>query len=367
MRHQPWWLGVALLAGATLVACQEPANDEIAEAERSAARIPDAYTLVDLGTLPEHGVSYATAINNRGEVAGISMDTTGLHAVRSFYYTPGQGMVDLGVMSESDMVLAHDLNNRGQVTGTILRLEGAERAFVWEDGTFELIEPAPGGSYTRASAINNRGQVVGGANFAPNEDTHAFLYDNGQILDLGTLQGGTFSLATDINRRGDVAGIADNGAGEVMAVIWEAGGEMIDIGSMLEVDNFVPFALGPMGQLAGWSPTEDRAYFVDEKQQLVELGTLQGDQGSSWAFGMNRDNQVVGGSTIANGDSHAFIWEDGQMVDLNDRLLMGAEMELIDAVSINNRGQIVGVGRMGDEERAFLLTPTQAAEPLETP
>ena len=47
---------------------------------------------------------------------------------------------------------------------------------------------------------------------------------------------------------------------------------------------------------------------------FVDLGTLGGP--ASQAKAINDKNQVVGWSQTADGDGHAFLWEDGLMTDL---------------------------------------------------
>ena len=51
----------------------------------------------------------------------------------------------------------------------------------------------------------------------------------------------------------------------------------------------------------------------------------------SAAYGLNDAGQVVGWSEAVDGN-HAFLWDDGQMIDLGSGT----------AVDINNAGQIVG-------------------------
>ncbi len=68
---------------------------------------------------------------------------------------------------------------------------------------------------------------------------------------------------------------------------------------------------------------------------IIDLGTLGGT--FSDARAINERGQVVGESTTATGEEHAFLWQDGTMSDLGT--LSGDQSE---ANGINNRGQVVG-------------------------
>ena len=73
------------------------------------------------------------------------------------------------------------------------------------------------------------------------------------------------------------------------------------------------------------------------------------------AFGVNSALQVVGSSLTAdNATTHAFLWQNGSMVDLNQLLPYGLGWNLVEARAINEEGDVVGWGGINDQEHAFL-------------
>jgi probable HAF family extracellular repeat protein len=95
---------------------------------------------------------------------------------------------------------------------------------------------------------------------------------------------------------------------------------------------------------------------------MTDLGTLSGDTSSS-ASSINDNGQIVGQSQ-GNSTSRAFLYENGQMYDLNSLIDPASPLKgvvsLEDAVSVSSNGWIAVNGTDSRDpgwKRAFLLIP----------
>jgi probable HAF family extracellular repeat protein len=100
----------------------------------------------------------------------------------------------------------------------------------------------------------------------------------------------------------------------------------------------VAVAINDRGQVVGDSgPKDSNAWhaFLWQNGRMIDLGTLGGD--SSFAVAINNRGQVIGYSETRHHDQHAFLWQSGRMIDLGT---LGGDVA--EPAAINNRGQIVG-------------------------
>jgi probable HAF family extracellular repeat protein len=141
-------------------------------------------------------------------------------------------------------------------------------------------------------------------------------------MDLGTL-GGDGSGANDINEYGQIVGRAQTVLGDWRPVLWNG-------------------------------------------MDTVELQIPDQDQ-AGMACWINNCGQIVGysgpdkiGSDLHN--THALLWEDGRMINLQTQIPANSGWKLRQATGINDQGQITGFGQYNGKNRVFLLTPTVAPQ-----
>ena len=107
------------------------------------------------------------------------------------------------------------------------------------------------------------------------------------------------------------------------------------------------------------------AFLTEDAKSILQslgsdLGTLPGGT-TSYAYGVNSSDQVVGKSTVSGGAYHAFLFCNGQMYDLNNLVPITSGWVFTVAYGINDSGQIVGVGTHTINgqplTRGFILNP----------
>jgi probable HAF family extracellular repeat protein len=118
-----------------------------------------------------------TAINERGDVAGF-MDHAGDVVTEAFFWNRAVGLKPLGFLYSNDVLSeAFGMNDRQQVVG--LSCNPACRAFVWQDGVMSdlnlLIPPDDSVVLTHAMDINNDGVITGRATIRATGERVAFV------------------------------------------------------------------------------------------------------------------------------------------------------------------------------------------------
>ncbi len=257
--------------------------------------------------------------------------------------------------------------------------------FVWERGVMRALPTLDGnrGNNGFAAGANSRGQVVGWAENTVRDPTcvapqvfqfRAVIWnlerDHIEIEELPLLPGDTSSAATAINNRGQVVGISgicDQAVGRHTArhaALWEKGA-VTDLGNIGAPHWVTPTAINEQGDVVGFASQRGagpddlifHAFLWTKRDGIRNLGALPGD-GASQAFGINERGQVVGVSS-GPGGPRAFLWENGVMKDLNALKAPGYTARLELAGDINDIGEITGraFDSTTGERSAFLAIP----------
>ncbi|MGI4789406.1 MAG: hypothetical protein ACRYFS_11225 [Janthinobacterium lividum] len=251
----------------------------------------------------------------------------------------------------------------------------------------------PGGHYSRATALNNNGQVVGWADTGATQNpltAHAFLWERGRMRDIDTFpnrQQAPGTVACAINDQGEVVGgvepvfqgqgiltgsylfqnvgwlwrkgqmqtigrdaVAINDKGQVViknnqqSLIWQ-NGKTEAVPPLPGFQSITVTCLNSDGDVAGYGANGpgDNKGFVRLGGKVSLLGTLRGDN-TSRAVAMNDRGQVIGmslndfyekkGNSTTSGTRslRAFFWQDGKLTDLGNRIVSG----------IGNQGEVLG-------------------------
>lgn len=375
----------------------------IAPVRLTSQTVQTLYNIVSLNTLG--GTQGAgNGINDRGWITGAT-NQPGDTVSHAALWMGGPNVVDLGALggpSFNSAVAWPIKSNNGVIVGISDTNEDQPpadnfscypfyatgsptgkvcRGFRWANGVMSALPPFPGGLNSYATAVNNRGEIVGWAENGVQDPTcntavqtlqfRAVMWEpDGTMKELPPLPGDSTSAATAINDLGEVVGISGAcgvAVGDVSAahsVLWQNGvpSEIPNLGG--HTWN-TPTAINNQGTVVGFSLPAGQdgtrnfeAFLWTQAGGSVRLGKLPGDIRAE-ALGVNEKNQVVGLSRGGPFVFRAFIWQNGVMSDLNNMTVAGSQF-LLFANDINDRGEISGesLDPNTGEAPAFLGVPT---------
>jgi probable HAF family extracellular repeat protein len=196
--------------------------------------------MTELPPFPGGYSSYATGVNNRDQVVGWAEN--GVHdptcdpsfqilQFRAAIWEPDGTMHELPPLAGDSTSAATAINDLGQVVGISgdcgIAVGGvsAKHAVVWENGVPIDLGNIGGDAWNTPTAINNQGTIVGFANTAPGTARvyEAFIWTKaGGMKSLGKIPGDLRSTANGINEKGDkIVGLSRGGPHLFRAILWQ--------------------------------------------------------------------------------------------------------------------------------------------------
>jgi probable HAF family extracellular repeat protein len=269
----------------------------------------------------------ATDISNSDIISGYIVGTPVSFGAQPVFWTASGGAVLLG--QDDDDTVATGVNAGGAIVGTYTEpSEPSTQALMWSppdyaqitlqglpcDHCFTLFANS-------VNAINNRGIAVGQS--LGNDGALAVEWQSGTVTSLGSLDNSGGSDAYAINNKGDV-----------------------------------------VGDSSTTQPMQPQHAFLYHQGVMTDLGTLAGDAAST-ARSINKEGQIVGTSFNSVNSGRAFLYQNGQMYDLNSLIKPTSPLtglvKFAGAVSISSRGWIAvnGIDTRDQLTHAFLLIPAR--------
>jgi probable HAF family extracellular repeat protein len=363
------------------------------------ASAQQSYKIFDLGVNKStDNFNMVMGLNNEGWAE--NMDGFGNPPILSTSTTVASGRavisiyginIDLGTLGgDNSWTNYGGINDRGEAVGmaeiSALDPNGEDmcafgtkktcRGFLWRHGHIMAL-PTLGGNNGQASAINNRGQIVGISETTvpdsgcppgkrPGTTILPVMWEEGEIRALPTLPGEPDGFVQGLNNQGRAVGATGTCTSfAIHAVLWEndTAFQLADLGHT----GSDAYAINDHGQAVGYVSTTDGSTIVPSlwengaHGEVKNLGILPGD-GAAFATGINNRGQVVGSTFNSVGWSRGFVWQDNVLTDLNTLVPGDSNLFINAASNINERGQISGMatvltGPDTGKVHAILLTP----------
>jgi probable HAF family extracellular repeat protein len=169
-----------------------------------------------------------------------------------------------------------------------------------------------------------------------------------KAIDLGTL-GGTYSRAYAINNSGDIVGVSRPGVGVERATYWQhvspTTWSIRQLSAAPGETQSGAAGINDLGVIAGWTYSAgndgDPVRWLSPASAPENLGAFGREAG-----GINLAGQILGTMPVAatseyDATTHGFLWENGVITDLGD--LGGRQSQ---AFRINSAGDMIGYSRV---------------------
>ena len=265
-------------------------------------------------------------------------------------------IADLGESSPGRLIAG--INNRGQIVGPDKRW--GHCPVLCDGNDSEGTEVALAG-LNIVGGINDRGEVVGAIAPQMSGGRAAIWTMAGQACQLPLFQEAegagasardiVHSCALDINNSGQAVGFYTTADGQCHGVLWDKASGMHDMSALFRSQVYRVTGINDSGQIVG-AMDKVGAFFWSASTGVIRIDA----GGLSRTGGISNSGWVVGKMQRDGEDCCAFLWHRHRgVVDLNDLLAPNTRWRLEGASGINDQGQIVGWGTLGNKSHHYLL------------
>lgn len=241
------------------------------------------------------------------------------------YFLDNGSLMKLNIFGTNSIGVA-DINNSGILVGDSLLPGGVmdnpiTHAFLWQEGIVKDLGTL-GGSISEATAINDKGQVIGYSKYDDKESAEPFVWQNNKMSMILTPNGDHFNYVNDINNNGLILG-----------GFTKCGNLSCKISAYLKDNELVYFG-------------EDYNFFgVNNNDEIV--GVISNDNlidNILYHYPFNEHSEMIDRiKRVGFNDGNVAVYINSEIIKLDD--LVGDENIIFTSVSsINDRGQILTTG-----------------------
>jgi uncharacterized membrane protein len=285
---------------------------------------------IDLGTLPDFPNSTAVGMNPRREIVGIAYSDDFSVERPLFWESPNTAPIELPGLPAGLSSEAYEINPSGKIVGQFFSPDlSVERAVFWPNSNAapvylpQLSDELP---VSGAFSINASGNIFGDACGADFVECHATFWASSASTPVALASPGGDFIYTDfllpghaINGAGNMVGYARNADFSAeRAVFWASSSSpAVILSTVGEFTNAVAGGISDNGQIVGSGYNED---FSKQRPFLWPSATSQGidlttffPAGSNWdldtmfAVTVNNRGEIVGSGLFTDGTVHNFV------------------------------------------------------------
>jgi uncharacterized membrane protein len=285
---------------------------------------------IDLGTLPDFPSSTAVGMNPRREIVGIGYSEDFSVELPLFWASPDSAPVELPGLPAGLSSEVYDINPSGKIVGQFFSADlSTEQAVLWPNSSAapiylsQLSDKLP---LSGAFSINASGKILGDACDANFVECHATFWANSTSTPVALVSPGGEFIYTDlllpchaINGAGNMVGYARNADfSAARAVFWASSSSpAVILSTVGEFTNAIAAGISDNGQIVGSGYNEDFSksrpfLWPSANSQGIDLTTFF-PAGSNWdldslfAVTVNNRGEIVGSGLFTDGTVHNFV------------------------------------------------------------